>query len=64
MLIHPYHAEIDRRRRLELHDAARRQRLVAAGRPPRRLRHAVGRSMIRIGSLLASDPEPQRARSL
>jgi hypothetical protein len=64
MLIHPYQAEIDRRRRRELRDSARRQRLVVEGRPPRRLRHAVGRSMIRIGSRLAPDPAPQRARSL
>ena len=64
MLIHPYHAEIERQRRRELREAIRRQRLVAAGRPPRRIRHVVGHSMIRIGSRLASDPAPQRARSL
>jgi len=64
MLIHPYHAEIERRRRRELRDAARRRRLVAASRPPRRIRHAVGHSMIRIGSRLAAEPAPHRARSL
>jgi len=64
MLIHPYHAEIDRHRRRELRHEARLHRLVADGRPPRRIRDAVGRSMIRIGSRLAADPAPQRARSL
>ena len=63
MLIHPYHVEIDRLCRRELREAARRQRLIAASRPPRRIRRAVGRSMIRIGSRLAADPARQRARS-
>ena len=63
MLIHPYHVEIDRLRRRELREAVRRQRLAAATRPPRRIRSAVGRSMIRIGSRLAADPARQRARS-
>jgi hypothetical protein len=64
VLIHPYHQEIDQRRRREERAAIRRQRQVAASRPPRSVRHAVGRSMIRIGSRLASDPARQGARSL
>lgn len=64
LLIYPYHQEIDQRRRRELRAEIRRQRLVAAGRPQRGVRHAVGRSMIRIGSRLASEPARQRARSL
>jgi hypothetical protein len=64
MLIHPYHVEIDRQRRREERQARRRQRLVAAGRQPdRRIRRAVGRSMIRIGSRLAADGARQWARS-
>ena len=64
MLLHPYHAEIDRQRRRELQRAARIERQVAAARPPRRIRGAVGRSMIRIGSRLASDPARLEARPL
>ena len=64
MLIHPYHQEIDQRRRREERAAIRRQRQVAASRAPRSVRHAVGRSMIRIGSRLAPDPARQGARSL
>jgi hypothetical protein len=63
MLIHPYHYEIDQRRRREERRAIRRQRLVAADRAPRSMRRAVGHSMIRIGSRLASDPARQGARS-
>jgi hypothetical protein len=63
MLIHPYHVEIDRQRRREQREAVRRQRLVAAGRQERRIRRAVGRSMIRIGSRLAADRVRQGARS-
>ena len=32
-------------------------------RPSRSVRHAVGRSMISIGSRLASEPQPRLARS-
>ena len=63
MLIHPYHVEIERQRRREERAAARRQRLVAAGRQERRIRRAVGRSMIRIGSRLAADRVRQGVRS-
>jgi hypothetical protein len=63
MLIHPYHIEIERQRRREERAAVRRQRLVAAGRQERRIRRAVGRSMIRIGSRLAADRVRQGARS-
>ncbi len=63
MLIHPYHVEIDRQRRREERQARRRQRLVAAAQPERRVRRAVGRSMIRIGSRLAADRSRQWARS-
>ena len=63
MLIHPYHLEIDRQRRREEREAARQRRLVAAARPQRRIRRAVGRSMIRIGSRLAADRVRQWARS-
>jgi hypothetical protein len=63
MLIHPYHVEIDRQRRREEREVVRRRRLVAAGQPPRRIRRAVGRSMIRIGSRLAADRTRQWARS-
>ena len=64
MLIHPYQYEIDRRRRREQRAAAQCLRLVADSRPPRQLRHAVGRHMIRIGSRLAAEPARQGARSL
>jgi hypothetical protein len=64
MLLHPYQVEHDRQRRRELRRAARLEREVAAARPPRRIRHAVGRSMIRIGSRLASDPARLEARPL
>ena len=63
VLIHPYHQEIDQRRRREERRAIRRQRQIAASQSPRGVRHAVGRSMIRIGSRLASDPARQGARS-
>jgi hypothetical protein len=64
VLIHPYHQEIDQRRRREERVAIARQRQIAeAGRAPRSVRRAVGHSMIRIGSRLASDPARQRARS-
>ena len=63
MLIHPYHVDIERQRRREERQARRRQRLVAAGRQPeRRIRRAVGRSMIRIGSRLAADRSRQWVR--
>ena len=55
MLILDYHIEIDRQRRREQREAVRWQRLVAVGRSERRIRRAVGRSMIRIGSRLAAD---------
>lgn len=65
MLIHPYHSEIDRQRRREMREEARQRRAVAgARRQPRRIRSVVGRSMIRIGSRLAAEPAPSRARSL
>jgi hypothetical protein len=63
MLIHPYHDEIDRQRRREAREEVRRRRLAAQGRPPRRIRRVVGRSIVRIGSRLASDPIPELARS-
>ena len=64
VLIHPYHQEIDQRRRREERQAIARQRQIAeAGRAPRSVRRAVGHSMIRIGSRLASDPARQGARS-
>ena len=63
VLIHPYHQEIDQRRRREERRAIRRQRQVAASQAPRSVRHAVGRSMIRIGNRLASEPARQGARS-
>jgi hypothetical protein len=64
MLIHPYHQEIDQRRRREERQAIRRQRLAAHRGAPRGVRRAVGHSMIRIGSRLASDPARQGARSI
>jgi hypothetical protein len=64
VLIHPYHQELDQRRRREERKAIARQRQIAeAGRAPRSMRRAVGHSMIRIGSRLASDPARQGARS-
>ena len=63
ILIHPYHVEIDRQRRREEREAARRRRLVAAPSTERRIRRAVGRSMIRIGSRLAADRTRQWVRS-
>ena len=62
MLIHPYHAEIERHRRREMREEMRRQRMAAAGRPPRRIRRVLGRSMVRIGSRLAAEPSPELAR--
>jgi hypothetical protein len=64
VMIHPMHHEIDQRRRREERHAIRRQRQVAASRAPRSVRRAVGQSMIRIGSRLASEPARQGARSL
>jgi hypothetical protein len=63
MLIHPYHAEIERHRRREMREQLRRQRMAVAGRPPPRIRRVLGRSMVRIGSRLAADPIPELARS-
>jgi len=64
MLIHPYHLELDRQRRREARAAARRRGLVARQPAHRRVSHAVGRSMVSIGSRLAAEPAQQRARSL
>jgi hypothetical protein len=63
VLIHPIHYDIDRQRRREQREELRRRRLIAQGRPPRRLRRAVGRSMIQIGRRLSADPMPEPARS-
>ena len=63
MLIHPYQDEIDRQHRREAREDVRRRRLAAHGRQPRRIRRAVGRSIVRIGSRMASDPIPELARS-
>lgn len=62
MLIHPYHQELERRRRRELRESLRRERLVARSRPERRFSRALGHSMIKIGSRLAADPARERAR--
>ena len=63
ILIDPNNIEIGQQRRREERELARRRLLVAARRPQRRIRRAVGRSMIRIGSRLAADRTRQWARS-
>jgi hypothetical protein len=63
MLIHPMHIDIARQHQRELRKAARQRRLVAAMVPERRIRRAVGRSMVRIGSHLAAERARPRARS-
>jgi hypothetical protein len=64
MLIHPMHIDIVRQQQREERKAARQRRLVAALQPERRIRRAVGRSMVRIGSRLAAERARPRARSL
>jgi hypothetical protein len=64
MLIHPMHIDIARQRQREERKAARQRRLVAGLQPERRIRRAVGRSMVRIGSRLAAERARPRARSL
>jgi hypothetical protein len=63
--MHPYHAELERRRRREQREQLRRQRMVAQARPQPRARHlsrALGRHMIRLGSHLAAEPAREGAR--
>jgi len=62
MLIHPMHIDIVRQRQREERKAAHQRRLVAALQPERRIRRAVGRSMVRIGSRLAAERARPRAR--
>jgi hypothetical protein len=57
-----YYQERDRHYRRSLRDALHGQRSVVPQRPPRRISRAIGRSMIRIGSHLAAEPDSQRAR--
>ena len=63
VLSDPHNIEIYRQRRREEREAARLRGLVAAERQERRIRRAVGRSMVRIGSRLAADRTRQWARS-
>ena len=63
VLSDPHNIGIYRQRRREEREAARLRRLVAAERQERRIRRAVGRSMVRIGSRLAADRTRQWARS-